>query len=68
MQDKSLLMEGIAPPGPPNLDAGRRFSMTWKPGQSINSKTGQPWSAEELKTEHRVRDAHTLTSCSMCHR
>lgn len=47
-------------------------SMTWKPADLKNPKTGKPYTQAELGKElvekHNVRDALTLTSCSMCHR
>ncbi len=50
-------------------------SMTWKPStETFNPRTGDkyPTNAKELakilKDEHGIRDAMTLTSCSMCHR
>ena len=49
--------------------------MTWKPGQkALNPKTGEEYPtdpaelAKTLKDSHGVRDAMTLTSCSICHR
>jgi hypothetical protein len=38
------------------------FNMTWKPGENAAEL------AKTLKENHGVRDATTLTSCSMCHR
>ncbi|MCE9531788.1 MAG: cytochrome c family protein [Planctomycetes bacterium] len=51
------------------------FNMTWKPSnKTINPKTGEFYPtdpaelAKLLKQNHGIRDAMTLTSCSMCHR
>jgi hypothetical protein len=51
------------------------FSMTWTPAHGgTNPQTGQPYPTNQadlgrlLKEQYRVRDAITLTSCSMCHR
>ena len=51
------------------------FNMKWTPGQkTINRKTGEAYPidplelATMLKVNHGVRDAMTLTSCSICHR
>ena len=55
-------------------------SMTWQPGDYVhpetskkeNPDTGKPYTQAELgkklKEPHKVRDALTITSCSMCHR
>lgn len=50
-------------------------SMTWKSDhKTINPKTGEEYPtdpgelAKMLKQNHGVRDALTMTSCSMCHR
>jgi hypothetical protein len=48
------------------------FSMTYSPAQKTNPTTNKPYSqlelGRELKEKYKVRDAHTLTNCSMCHR
>jgi hypothetical protein len=47
------------------------FSMTWKPEMLLkDDKTpyDQETLGKELKEKYGVRDAVTLTSCSMCHR
>ncbi len=51
------------------------FDMTWTPGQGgTDPQTGKPYPTsqrelgEYLKQKYHVRDAVTLTSCSMCHR
>jgi hypothetical protein len=51
------------------------FSMTWKPADgATDPETGEKYPtnpgelAKLLKEKHHVRDAGTLTSCSMCHR
>ncbi|MCI0701068.1 MAG: cytochrome c family protein [Planctomycetia bacterium] len=51
------------------------FNMTWTPAQkTIDPKDGQPYPTNQkelgllLKERYRVRDAVTLTNCSMCHR
>jgi hypothetical protein len=51
------------------------FSMTWTAAHGgTNPQTGQPYPTNQadlgrlLKEQYRVRDAVTLTSCSMCHR
>jgi hypothetical protein len=50
-------------------------SMTWKPShKTVNPRTGEVYPtdpnelAKKLKDSHGIRDAMTLTSCSMCHR
>jgi hypothetical protein len=75
-QSKTLLMEWC-------LDCHRQpekalrpkeevFSMTWKPSDVTNPETGKPFDqatlGAKLKELHNVRDAGTLTSCSICHR
>jgi hypothetical protein len=46
--------------------------MTWSPAQMTNPNTDKPYTqlelGRELKDQYKVRDAHTLTNCSMCHR
>jgi hypothetical protein len=73
-QDKSLLMEWCLKchrnPSPHLRPKEEVFSMVWRREKSPNPKTGQPWTTEEI-LEHnklKVRDPHTLTSCSVCHR
>jgi len=73
-QDKSLLMEWCLKchrnPGRNLRPKEEVFSMTWRRETSPNPKTGKPWTTEEI-LEHnklKVRDPHTLTSCSVCHR
>lgn len=48
------------------------FSMTYSPGRNSNGHGGKPYSqlelGRELKDQYKVRDAVTLTNCSMCHR
>jgi hypothetical protein len=51
------------------------FDMTWTPAVGgINPATGQPYPTDQkalgrmLKDQYHVRDAVTLTNCSMCHR
>jgi hypothetical protein len=51
------------------------FDMTWTPERGgTDPQTGQPYPTnqrelgEYLKKQYHVRDAVTLTSCSMCHR
>ena len=54
------------------LSPGERVHMTWKPEHMTNPDTQKPYTQRELgkklKPEHKVRDAITLTSCSICHR
>jgi hypothetical protein len=63
-QSKTLLMEWCLKchrnPEPNLRPQGEVFSMTWKPDE--------PGLGKKLMEEHKVRDATTLTSCSMCHR
>jgi hypothetical protein len=51
------------------------FDMTWTPDHGgTDPTTGEPYPTDQkalglkLKEQYRVRDAVTLTSCSMCHR
>ena len=48
------------------------FSMKWRPEHLTNPDTQKPYTQRELgkklKAEYKVRDALTLTSCSICHR
>ena len=49
------------------------FNMQWDAAQAgQNPDTGKPYTQRELglklKEQHKVRDAVTLTNCSMCHR
>ena len=49
------------------------FNMQWDAAQAgTNPDTGKPYTQHELglklKDQHKVRDAVTLTNCSMCHR
>jgi hypothetical protein len=49
------------------------FNMRWSADQAgTNPATGHPYTQRELglelKEKYRVRDAVTLTNCSMCHR
>jgi hypothetical protein len=71
-QDKPLLMEWCLEchrnPAPNLRPKDEVFSMKWKPGDTINPDTGQPYTGAELKDKYHVRDSVTLTSCSMCHR
>ncbi len=78
-QSKTLLMEWcVSCHRQPETHLRPRsevFSMTWKPGQkALNPKTGEEYPtdpaelAKTLKDSHGVRDAMTLTSCSICHR
>jgi hypothetical protein len=48
-------------PAPHLRPRGEVFNMTWAPGPDTPS-------GADLAKEYRVRDAHTLTSCSTCHR
>ena len=46
--------------------------MTWRPEHVKQPGDGRPYTqrelGRELKEKHQVRDAVTLTSCSICHR
>jgi len=78
-QSKTLLMEWClrchrAPEGHlrPKEEV---FSMTWTPDKhTIDPETKEPYPTDKkelgalLKDKYGVRDARTLTSCSMCHR
>jgi hypothetical protein len=78
-QSKTLLMEWCVKchrdPGSHLRPREEVFSMTWKQGQkAVDPKTGEEYPtdttelAKMLKENHGVRDAMTLTSCSICHR
>lgn len=78
-QTKTLLMEWcIKCHREPSFSLRPReevTSMTWKPSvETFNSRTGDKYPSDPvelaklLKSDHGVRDAMTLTSCSMCHR
>ena len=75
-QDQSLLMEWCIKchrdPESALRPKEQVFSMAWKPEHMINPATGKPYTqrelGKELREKHRVRDALTLTSCSICHR
>jgi hypothetical protein len=78
-QSKTLLMEWCVnchrDPTPFLRPKQEVTAMTWKPGdRSVNPRTGQEYPtdpkelAKQLKDMHGIRDALTLTSCSMCHR
>jgi Cytochrome c7 and related cytochrome c len=47
-------------------------SMTWKPADAGKDENGNPYTqttlGKKLLEQHKIRDAQTLTSCSMCHR
>jgi ferredoxin len=49
------------------------FNMQYDYSQTQNPATGKPYSSQlelglDLKEKYKVRDAVTLTNCSMCHR
>ena len=76
-QDKPLLMEWCieVPPqaGDEPAAEGRGVQHDLAAASTTtNPETGKPWTqrgaGRELKDKHKVRDAVTLTSCSMCHR
>jgi len=78
-QSKTLLMEWCLKchrdPESRLRPLGEVMHMTWKPAdKTINPKTGEPYPtdpgelAKLLYNEHKIRDALTLTSCSICHR
>jgi hypothetical protein len=75
-QDKPLLMEWCLKchrdPESALRPREEVFSMTWRPEHMTNQETGKPYTqrelGHELKEKHKVRDAVTLTSCSICHR
>ena len=75
-QDKPLLMEWCLKchrdPESALRPKEEVFSMTWRPEHVTNQATGKPYTqrelGHELKDKHKVRDAVTLTSCSICHR
>ena len=81
-QSKSLLMEWCLKchrnPEPNLRPASEVTSMTFKPADYVheckreNPETGKPYTQAELgklmKEKYHVRDAMTLTSCSICHR
>jgi hypothetical protein len=74
-QSKSLLMEWCIKchrdPTPNLRPKDEVTSMTWKP-EHTKKPDGTPYNqaelGAELKKAHNVRDAFTMTSCSMCHR
>ena len=84
MQNSTLLMEWcIACHRTPEKHLRPQsevFNMQWdasqykhpESGKAENPNTGKPYTqlelGAELKEKHRVRDAVTLTNCSMCHR
>ena len=83
-QTKSLLMEWCIKchrnPEPNLRPTSEITSMTFKPadyanpetGEKKNPDTGKPYTQAEIgklmKDKYHVRDALTLTSCSICHR
>jgi hypothetical protein len=78
-QTKTLLMEWCVSchrdPSSHLRPTGEVTSMLWTPAkETFNPKTGEKYPAEpaelatQLKHEYSIRDAMTLTSCSMCHR
>jgi hypothetical protein len=78
-QTKTLLMEWCVKchrdPSNRLRPVSEVFSMTWKQGmKASNPRTGAEYPtdpkelAKQLKDQHGIRDAMTLTSCSMCHR
>ncbi len=79
MQSKTLLMEWCLNchrnPEPNLRPRDEVFSMTWAPGQRARDPVdGEEFPTDpaalgaRLKDKYQVRDALTLTSCSICHR
>ncbi len=77
MQNSTLLMEWcIACHRAPEKHLRPQdqvFNMKWEAAHAgTNPDTGKPWTQKELglklKAEYHVRDAVTMTNCSMCHR
>jgi hypothetical protein len=78
-QSKTLLMEWCVKchrdPAPHLRPPQEVFSMTWTPDKkTVDPKTGKEYPtdpaelAKVLKENHGIRDAMSLTSCSICHR
>jgi hypothetical protein len=78
-QTKTLLMEWCVKchrdPSNRLRPVSEVTSMTWRQGMpATNPRTGAEYPtdvkelAKQLKDQHGIRDAMTLTSCSMCHR
>jgi hypothetical protein len=77
MQSSTLLMEWcIACHRVPEKNLRPQsevYNMRWTADQQgVNPATGKPYTqlelGLELKEKHKVRDAVTMTNCSMCHR
>jgi hypothetical protein len=78
-QSKTLLMEWCIAchrnPEPHLRPKSEIYNLGWKPSDgATNPATGQPYPTSQaelgrlLKEEYHVRDAQTLTNCSICHR
>ncbi len=59
-------------PAPHLRPRGEVFNLAWSPTGRVDPVTGEPPGSgklgHRLVEEYRIRDSHTLTSCSTCHR